>query len=406
MKILLATPKTTHTGGGIPSYNQELVKLFGADNEIDLLTQSDEPDVKGFSKIFSCYGKVNTDFGFCSELIAQINDESYDLIINSASAFIPVIAPFLYAPIITVSHFVDGKLAYNAGYNAKYLNAIIALSEYGKNFIISKFGIRDTSKVHVVYNFVHTDPSDYDCNKHRQTPVRIVYPGGTSISKSIDVIQRLLYRLLATDWDFEFIWIGGTNLPSANLSLFGYKNTQDLFQADRRLKITGLVDRATAQEIIASANIFLLPSRGEGCPMTLLEAMRAGCIPIVSDAKHGSREIIEDSKAGVIVRQGSSKTLMDTISDILSEPDKYEHLYLKSHTYMLNCLSQKVWREKMMAIISKCLHADKHFKPLTRSAFIKSAYGFKLLCLSHDLKLKVRSVVFRIILDSNALLHR
>lgn len=398
MKILLATSKAIPGGGGIASYNQELVRLLGNNNEIVLLTDSDEHNVKGYVDTCSTFGYSNNNVAYAKDLIESINNAGYDCIINSNSSFLPVMAPFLTVPIVTVSHFVNGRHAVNAGYNADYLNAVIALSHYGKQFIESKFDIRDKDKVKVVYNFVAAT-DDVDSDKPSRRPIRIVYPGGTSIEKSVDVIQQLVYRLLASDLDFEFYWLGGTQLPSAKMTLLGLHKSEDLFKKDSRIHITGIIPRQEAEKILMSSNIFLLPSRGEGCPMTLLEAMRGGCIPIVSDAHHGSREIIEQSAAGIIVRQNSSKQLFDEICKIIEHPEDYEDYYVKSRKYLNTYLSQDVWAEHMLSIINNAISISKNTIPFTPEAYVKSVEGFVRLNKHERLRMMGRSAWYRLKFD-------
>lgn len=398
MKILLATSKAIPSGGGIASYNQELVRLLGNNNEIALLTDSDEHNVKGYVDTCSTFGYSINNVEYVKALIESINNACYDCIINSNSSFLPVMAPFLTVPIVSVSHFVNGRHAINAGYNADYSNAIIALSNYGRQYIERKFDIRDNDKVKVVYNFVAAT-DDVDVEKSSRRPIRIVYPGGTSIEKSVDVIQRLVYRLLASNLDFEFYWLGGTQLPSAKMTLLGLHKSEDLFKKDSRIHITGIIPRQEAEKILMSSNIFLLPSRGEGCPMTLLEAMRGGCIPIVSDAHHGSREIIEQSAAGIIVRQNSSKELFNEICQIIEHPEEYEDYYVKSREYLNTFLSQDVWAKQMLSIINNAMCISKNAIPFTPEAYIKSVDGFAKLNKLDRLWMMSRSAWYRLKFD-------
>ena len=206
MKILLATSAAVPFGGGIASYNQELIKVLGAGNDFYLLTLSNEQNVTGFKETTSIFGKNKYDYNFADYIVNEINSKKFDLIINSNNNVISIIAPFLKSPIISVSHFVDGILADCAGYNCKYNNAIIALSHYGKKYLEEKFKIYEPNKVKVVYNFVHPTEQIFDKSKCKK--ITIVYPGGTSINKSLDVVMEVVYRLKRTKLDFSFYWLG------------------------------------------------------------------------------------------------------------------------------------------------------------------------------------------------------
>lgn len=394
MKILLATSKAIPSGGGIASYNQELVNLFTKEHQIDLLTDADEQEVEGYSECKSNFGHVNRDESYCKSLVEGINAADYDCIINSNSAFIPVIAPFLSVPIVSVSHFVNGRLAINAGYNSQYLSGIIALSHYCKDFLCKRFQIVDTDKIKVVYNFVKNDNSYLNQGKECSHPLIIVYPGGTAIAKSVDVVVHTVYKLLKSDLDFKFYWLGGTKLPCSKL--FGkVKSLDDLFPSDHRLIITGVLPRTEAMTMIANANIFLLPSRGEGCPMTLLEAMRGGCIPVVSDAHHGSREILEKAGVGIITKQDSATDLFDSISDIIKNHDKYKSNYNDSIDYLHNYLSEEKWGNEMVKIINNAVLSSRLTIPFEHTVFIESTKGYTALLRKERIKSMLSSLLYR-----------
>ena len=403
MKILLATSAAVPTGGGIASYNQELVRLFGDENEIYCLTDSNEHSIYGYVETYSTYGKTNNDFSYAKRIIVNINKSNYDLIINSDSAFIPVISPFLKTPIISISHFVNGLIADRAGFNSDYISRIISLSYYGKDYLEKSFSIKDNNKVKVIYNFVH--PKVYSVNKVLNEPINIVYPGGTSVKKSVDVVVKTIYKLMKYKLPFKFIWIGQTTLPGAKYSILSLRNSFQLFH-DERIEIKGLVTREEAEDIIASANIFLLPSRGEGCPMTLLEAMRVGCIPIVSDARHGSRELIEKCRCGFIVKQGDSDELAKTIHEIITHHSFYLDVYSKTKLFSESFLNYENWKQQMTEVISYASGDNKKSIPLTENNFNESVMKLKKLDKKNRRKEMLNSLIVRLKLEYYFLRYR
>jgi glycosyltransferase involved in cell wall biosynthesis len=58
---------------------------------------------------------------------------------------------------------------------------------------------------------------------------------------------------------------------------------------------------ASPLEHLRRSSVFVLPSRFEGMPNSLLEAMAAGLPPIVSDASPGPLEMVEDGRTGLVV---------------------------------------------------------------------------------------------------------
>ncbi len=397
MKLLLATSKAVPSGGGIASYNQELIKAFREGNDFYLLTSADEHNVEGFKESYSLYGGNIFDFSYAKQIIDKINAEGFSLIINSDSYFISIAAPFLKTPIVSVAHFMNGIAADCAGYNSDYNNAIIALSYYCKAYLVKKFSINPPDKVKVIYNFVKDTNNNFcKCNNDR---IKIVYPGGTSIEKSVDVVMDVAYRLKKTKLDFSFVWLGGTTLPSANFSLLGLKDIRQMLHGDERFTITGNVPREEAERIIASANIFLLPSRGEGCPMTLLEAMREGCIPIVSDAHHGSRELIEKSGAGFVLKQGDSRAIVERIQDIIYHHKNYFGYYSKSKSFSETELSSAIWKSQMNLVIQDALVHPKKCIELEANHYNILAKGYKKLIHESRKTAMINSAINRFKMD-------
>lgn len=395
MKILLATSRAIPTGGGIASYNQELLCALGNNNRLFLLTESNEVNVQGFEQTISSYGHSIFRYQYNKYIIDKINKERFDIIINSNSKQLSIVAPFVNAPIITVAHYFRGIMADESGYNSKYLSKIIVLSKSCKEYLFNKFKI-SKEKIDIIYNFVADNKSSFNKNKLNNDPLEIIYPGGASIGKSSDVVVEAVYKLLSTKLNFKLYWLGDTLTFASRLSIHGLKRIEDFFQEDKRLIFTGKVDRKEAEKLIGNSNVFILPSRGEGCPMTLLEAMRGGCIPIISDSNHGSLDIIHDSNAGIITKQDNSEDLYSAITDILTNHSKYYDYYFKTYKYSKEVLSRDKWIMQMQNVFSKAIMKEKTTEVLNRYKFYRSLIPFRWLIIKHHFKKNIQIVKYRI----------
>jgi glycosyltransferase involved in cell wall biosynthesis len=58
---------------------------------------------------------------------------------------------------------------------------------------------------------------------------------------------------------------------------------------------TGTIDYASVPKLLSEHDVFLLASHCEGLPLTILEAMGSGLVPVVSDVASGIPELIDDS---------------------------------------------------------------------------------------------------------------
>jgi glycosyltransferase involved in cell wall biosynthesis len=79
-------------------------------------------------------------------------------------------------------------------------------------------------------------------------------------------------------------------------------------------------DRARIADVLAAANVYAFPSRHEGFPVALVEALAAG-LPVVASDVHGAREIVGegDEAAGVVVSRGDAGELADALRRLLED---------------------------------------------------------------------------------------
>jgi glycosyltransferase involved in cell wall biosynthesis len=77
--------------------------------------------------------------------------------------------------------------------------------------------------------------------------------------------------------------------------------------------------REDIADILAAADVVVLPSLSEGFPFVLLEALAMGC-PVVASRVNGIPELIEDHKTGFLVPAQDSHALMVAIREVLSDP--------------------------------------------------------------------------------------
>jgi glycosyltransferase involved in cell wall biosynthesis len=70
-----------------------------------------------------------------------------------------------------------------------------------------------------------------------------------------------------------------------------------------RVSVVGFVDGRKKSELLADADVFVLPSKSEGLSMAMLEAMAAG-IPVLTTDRVGLWRTLKDENCGVVVPVG------------------------------------------------------------------------------------------------------
>lgn len=76
---------------------------------------------------------------------------------------------------------------------------------------------------------------------------------------------------------------------------------------------------------MAKADVFVLASAWEGCPIALQEAMACGASVVVTDAPGGMKDVVEYGKSGMMVPAGKPEALADGILKILMQPELQQH---------------------------------------------------------------------------------
>jgi GalNAc-alpha-(1->4)-GalNAc-alpha-(1->3)-diNAcBac-PP-undecaprenol alpha-1,4-N-acetyl-D-galactosaminyltransferase len=90
-----------------------------------------------------------------------------------------------------------------------------------------------------------------------------------------------------------------------------------------RVFMPGVVRNVDAH--LRKADIFILPSRFEGFPMTLCEAMACGVPVIASNCLSGPREIIHDGIDGMLVKPENIGALVTGLNQLMSDPGKRQY---------------------------------------------------------------------------------
>ena len=84
-----------------------------------------------------------------------------------------------------------------------------------------------------------------------------------------------------------------------------------------RVRFLGV--RADVADILRASDVFVLSSRWEGNPMSVMEAMAAG-LPVISTAVGGVPELVQHSATGLLVPAGDACSLAEAIAQLGCDP--------------------------------------------------------------------------------------
>ena len=374
MKILLVNPN--FKGVGITSYAHEVIRCFNKESDFSVMVGDDsqnpikEDGVSTYRVDSSdlSYNNVRRALDLINNIIVP------DVIISSNSKLIAIILPYLLDSIkvISVCHSTGSSETEISGFNNAYCDHIIALSEYAKERIIKRHHLQNANKVTSIPSQVAESP-DAELiieNKIKNEIKRIVYLGGGNGIKSPDLVAKVLRKLVKTKLKFEFYWVGPTTPPLHRFSLL--KDIKQVIPEDERVFLTGRVSREEALRYTSMADIYLLPSRREGCAISLLEAMRTGAIPIVAEYNISNKEIVTNAHNGFIINHNNTDEYVRTISDLILGEKDCAQLYRNSYKYFKENLTEAVWSKKMMSVVNLPANHEGRNKAICEKDIIAS----------------------------------
>lgn len=217
-------------------------------------------------------------------------------------------------------HRIDNKvlLALDKSTN-RFARHIIAVAAACRNFLIQHESIPQ-EKITLVPNAIDLrrfSPSTIDRCESRATlglppeaPV-IAGVGRLNPQKNFSLFLEIAAAVSA-------------EIPNARFLLAGEGPEEALLrEQSRRL---GLAERVVfagyipdTRVVYSASDILLMPSRFEGLPMTLLEAMAMG-LPVVASNLDGIAEVITDAREGFLADPGHASVFTSRILQLLRDP--------------------------------------------------------------------------------------
>jgi glycosyltransferase involved in cell wall biosynthesis len=100
-------------------------------------------------------------------------------------------------------------------------------------------------------------------------------------------------------------------------------------------------EQAQPYGMMAQCSAFVLPSRWEGLPNALLEAMAMGLCSIAADCDTGPREIITHEETGLLVPVNNEKALSEAILRIIKDDGLRERLARSGKEHVRNLFTKQ-----------------------------------------------------------------
>jgi glycosyltransferase involved in cell wall biosynthesis len=213
----------------------------------------------------------------------------------------------------------------------------IAFTEYLKNWYVKKH-IMPAEQVDVVPIYLPTRP----IANGNKLPSHIGFVAKDFHAKGGSILLEAFNRVLDSRPDSILTIVGcPSELPEEELRR---RNIRWLPYVKREQ----LLD-----EIFPSFDVFAYPTKFDGQPLVILEAMSMG-IPVVTSNYGAMSEMVDEGRAGIISKMGDAAALAENILSLLN-PERNEQVRHATRRYFEATFSMEAVRPKLRACYDRAI---------------------------------------------------
>jgi glycosyltransferase involved in cell wall biosynthesis len=309
--------------------------------------------------IFDYSGKENL-YTVFRRLKKHISSQKSILVANDGLEFRMANALKLPNPLVYIVH---GNIEYYYQISKIYNDIIdkyICVSEFINKTLSTK--ITGNSKIFTEYVPVKKIE---DKIKPHISKINIAYTGFLSESKGSHLFKEICNYLSAKKIEFEFSIIGNGNL---------YELLTDEFKNNSNVKLIGQVPNSHVLNILQKCDVFLFPSFSEGMPVSVIEAMKCDCVPVVSDIPSGIPELIFDGVTGFKVPVGDTKQFAEKIAYLANNPKVRKEMSKNAKNHADKMFDPHEQAKKYETLIINTKPDEKTFKQLPLGRILNKPY--------------------------------
>ena len=214
-----------------------------------------------------------------------------------------------------MGHLIEKKRHYLASKVIfKYLiNGIIVNAGSIKNYLIQEFRVTP-DKIEVIHNGIKINNKSVEKKKSKEAGGNIIvgFIGRLHPVKGCSFLIDAAKNVIKEYPDILFLIVGDG--PERNNLKYKINN----YGIMKNFQFVGY--QKNIQLYISKMDFIILPSKSEGFPNVVLEAM-AGQKPVVATRVGGVPEVVIDGETGIIIEPGDVTALINSINNICGDKD-------------------------------------------------------------------------------------
>lgn len=300
-------------------------------------------------------------FSLVRQVVREVREKGYDVV--QSHGFKPTFLGFFTRLFCDVKWicFMHGTTSENL--KVKMYNLVDNILQRGadRTVLVSEaqrqkvLGGSNLKRVHVLHNAV--DVANPMPMSAETRPVRelfgipteskiILTVGRFSPEKGMDVLLEAFALLVSQVENVCLVLVGdGQERPAMEQQI-------DRLGLNDMVHFAGYTD--TPGDYVAEADVLVLPSRSEGIPNAVLEAMAMGK-PVVATAVGGVPEIIIDGISGRLVAPEQPDLLAQALTEVLNDPDLYQRFVIEGKRRVQEAFSIQARVAKLQTLYSDVL---------------------------------------------------
>jgi glycosyltransferase involved in cell wall biosynthesis len=161
------------------------------------------------------------------------------------------------------------------------------------------------------------DMAAFAVEERQWQPPRLLFVGRIVYQKGLDTLLDALSQLTAADWELRLVG-DGPQLPRL-------RTLARQYDLNERVHFLGWQDRSALPRLLAESNLFVYPSRHEGMPNAVLEAMASG-LPVIATAIAGNEELVKSGFTGLLVPPEDIGALAAALAELLPDARRREDM--------------------------------------------------------------------------------
>jgi starch synthase len=177
-----------------------------------------------------------------------------------------------------------------------------------------------------------------------------MFHGGTLIHyKGLDVLISAWERICArrSGRDLRLLLIGSGPDAAKFAQLLASRQLRSVTWLNQWVH-----DQQVIQRHLAAADVYVFPSRGDACPVAVLEAMACG-LPIVASRVNGIPDLVPQGErpAGVLVEPGDVDGVAEAVGHLLDDPVLAGEMGCRAHHHAETQFSKQALGKRLQRLL-------------------------------------------------------